>query len=74
MYVVLVRTPLHHKGCMVMVMVIVTSMVTVSISVSRIDVLKIQTHNRFKIKLFIRTKDNKLNFGVIPFIRLQNYT
>ena len=35
---------------------------------------KIQTHERFVITLFIRTKNNMLIFGVIPFIKLQNDT
>ena len=33
----------------------------------------IQTHKRFKIMLFIRTKHNMQIFGVISFIKLQNY-
>ena len=35
---------------------------------------KIQTDQRFKITLFIRTKHKMLIFGVIPFIKLQNDT
>ena len=34
----------------------------------------IQTHKRFKIRLFIRTKHNMRIFGTIPFIKLQNDT
>ena len=34
----------------------------------------IQTHKRFKITLFIRTKHNMRIFWVIPFIKLQNNT
>ena len=36
--------------------------------------LKIQTHKRFKLMLFIRTKRNMRSFGIIPFIKLQNDT
>ena len=35
---------------------------------------KIQTHKRFKMMLFIRTKHNMWILGVIPFIKLQNDT
>ena len=35
---------------------------------------KIQTHNRFKRTLCIRSKYNMRIFGVIPFIKLQNDT
>ena len=35
---------------------------------------KIQTLKRFKITLFIQTKHNLQNFGVIPFIKPQNNT
>ena len=35
---------------------------------------KTQTHKRFEITLFIRTKHNKRIFGVIPLIELQNDT
>ena len=34
----------------------------------------IQTHERFKRTLFIRTKHNIGIVGVIPFIKLQNYS
>ena len=34
----------------------------------------IQTHTRFRIMLFIRTKHNMRVFGVMPFIKLQNDT
>ena len=34
----------------------------------------IQTHERFKIMLYIRTKHNMPIFGVIPFIKLQDDT
>ena len=36
--------------------------------------IKIQTHKRFKRTLFIRTRQNQLIFGEIPFVKLQNDT
>ena len=35
-------------------------------------VYKIQTHERFKRTLFIRTRQNQQIVGVIPFVELQN--
>ena len=37
-------------------------------------VSKTQTHKRFNIRLFVRTKHNIRFFGVIPFVKLQNDT
>ena len=34
----------------------------------------VQTHKRFKIMLFIRTKQDMRIYGVIPFIKLQKTT
>ena len=42
---------------------------TITISLALIT-CRIQTHKRFKITLFIRTKHNMLIFGVSPFIKL----
>ena len=39
-----------------------------------LEPVTLKTHERFKRKLFIRTKQNVQIFGVIPFIKLQNYT
>ena len=36
-----------------------------------LTVLGVQTHRRFRITLFIRTKNNMRIFGVMPFIELQ---
>ena len=35
---------------------------------------KIQTHKRFKIMLFIRTRQNQKKFMVIPIVKLQKDT
>ena len=43
---------------------------TFTFSLSR----KIQTHKRFKRRLYIRTKHNMQMFWVVPFIKLQNDT
>ena len=37
-----------------------------------INLQRIQTHKRLKRTLFIRTKYNRQNFGVIPFFMLKN--
>ena len=42
---------------------------TITISLALITG-RTQTHKRFKITLFIRTKYNMLIFGVSPFIKL----
>ena len=41
-------------------------------SVLKQDPNKIQTYRRFKRTPFIRTKQSKQMFGLIPFVKLQN--